>query len=80
MEQRFHLSELQAKTVIDLRGGRDLGRVCDMELEPGSGRILRLYVPGRCRWFGLFGREEDVAVDWDQIRLVGVDVILVELE
>lgn len=79
MEQRFSLSELQEKPVIDLRDGRDLGRVCDMELERETGRILRLYLPGRCRWFGLFGREEDLAVEWDRIRLVGVDTILVEL-
>ena len=75
----FRLSELQTKDVINVRDGKNLGRICDMEMDADHGRILRLMLPGRPRFFGFFGREESVEISWENIRLIGLDVILVDL-
>lgn len=32
---------------------------------------------GRCRFFGLFGREEDFIIPWEAIDKIGDDIILV---
>lgn len=79
MNERFRLSELQTKDVINIRDGKNLGRICDMEMDTDHGRILRLMLPGKPRFFGFFGREDGVEIGWENIRLIGLDVILVDL-
>ena len=37
-----------------------------------------LVVPGRLRFFGLLGREEDKVFPWESVRRFGEDIILVE--
>lgn len=36
-------------------------------------------VPGKCRFFGLFGRADDYVIPWQCIRRFGEDIILVEV-
>ncbi|MGI6030526.1 MAG: YlmC/YmxH family sporulation protein [Eubacteriales bacterium] len=73
-------TELRYKEVINLKTGQKLGYVCDCELEPKQGRMLSLIVPGRSRFFGLFGREDDYVIPWEQICVIGEDLVLVEQE
>ena len=72
-------SELRYKEVIDVHTGFRLGYVCDAELDEKEGRILSLLTPGRARFFGLLGREDDYVLPWPCIRRVGRDIILVDL-
>ena len=50
------------------------------------GRIIRIstpaltLTPGRPRFFGLLGREEDYVLPWKNIVRVGSDIILVEVK
>ena len=37
-----------------------------------------LVVPGRRRFFGLLGREEDKVIPWGAVKRFGEDIILVE--
>lgn len=73
------LYELSRKDVIQTDTGENLGRVDDLVLEEDGARVSRLILRGRPRWFGLFGREEDLEIEWKDIRSIGADVIMVEV-
>ena len=73
-------SELRIKEVVNLKDGRRLGAISDLELDLQSGRVVALVLPAAGRWLGVFGRDHDIVVPWDRIRKFGQDVILVELE
>ena len=72
--------DLRCKEVINICDGCRLGFVNDVELDAVTGKILALVVPGPCRFFGLFGREDDCVIPWPAIKRIGEDMILVELE
>jgi YlmC/YmxH family sporulation protein len=75
-----YYSELCYKEVIDIHTGFRLGYVCDVELDDREGCISSLVTPGRPRFFGLFGREEDYVLPWKNIVRVGSDIILVDVK
>ena len=57
METR--IAELRYKEVISVEDGSRFGYVGDMEVDMDTGQVRALVVPGRRRFFGLLGREED---------------------
>ena len=73
------LSDWSLKEVIDLDTGARLGRVRDAEIEPESGRVLSLILPGKLRSLGLLGREDELVIPWQHIAQVGEDIIFVRL-
>ena len=70
--------DIRGKEVIDICTGIRLGFPIDVEVDVVSGRMVAIIVPGPCRYFGLFGREDDIIIPWDCIRRIGDDIILVE--
>lgn len=68
------------KEVIDIRSGRRLGDLIDVEIDEESGRITAIVVPGEGRWFGIWGGGPDLVIPWTKIVRVGPDCILVEIE
>ena len=49
------------------------------EIDPESGRVTALIIPGRLRWLGLLGREEERVIPWEHIRRLGEDIIFVRI-
>ena len=76
METR--IAELRYKEVISVEDGTRYGYVGDMEIDLESGQVRALVVPGRRRFFGLFGREEDKVIPWTSVCRFGEDIILVQ--
>ncbi len=76
METR--IAELRYKEVISVEDGTRYGYVGDMEVNLESGQVRALVVPGRRRFFGLLGREEDKVIPWSAVKRFGEDIILVE--
>jgi len=74
------ITDLRYKEIINLHNGHRMGFVCDTEISLPEGQVTALLVPGPARFFGLFGREEDVVIPWDKISKIGEDIILVDLE
>lgn len=72
-------SELRMKDVINVVDGRRLGLIGDLELDLEHGCVKSVVVPGASRFLGLFGRDHDTVIDWQQIQKIGQDVILVEM-
>lgn len=72
------IADLRYKEVISVEDGTRYGYVGDMEIDLESGQVRALVVPGRRRFFGLFGREEDKVIPWTSVRRFGEDIILVQ--
>lgn len=73
------VSELKMKDIINVVDGKRLGFIKDIELNLHVGRIQSLILPGTSKFMGIFGRCDDLSINWDQIKKVGADVILVEI-
>ncbi len=73
-------SALRTKDVINVVDGRRMGFVGDLELDLEGGRLKAVVITGASHLLGLFGRERDTVIPWDQIRKIGEDVILVEID
>lgn len=76
----MRIAELRYKEIINVCSGHRLGFVCDVEIDMCTGKLLSLIVPGRCRFFGLFGREEDYVIPFECVTRLGNDIILVEIQ
>ncbi len=72
------LYELCEKSVVNLSTGACLGRVDDLVFSPDSAVITHLVIFGKPRFFGLLGRGEDTRIEWQRIRTIGADVVLVD--
>lgn len=73
-----YFSDLRYKEVIDVHSGFRLGYVCDAEFDDAEGRLVSLITPGKAKFFGLLGREDDYVLPWGCIVRIGGDIILVE--
>lgn len=75
----LRFSELRCREIINICDGDRVGFVSDLELDSVGGNVVSLIVPGRPRFLGLFGREDDYVIPWSCIRRMGADTILVEV-
>lgn len=71
------ISEFRDKQVVCVNSGCALGPVCDVEVDTNCGKLVSVIVYGRCRFFGIFGRGEDIIIPWCEIKVIGPDTILV---
>lgn len=75
----INLSEMREKEVINIRDGSRLGFIYDFEIDLEKGRVLAVVLPGEGKILGLFGKNNDLVIDWKNIIRVGQDFILVDL-
>ena len=71
-------SDLRAKEVVNIIDGKRLGNIIDIEINLETGKLTAIVVPGTGRFFGFFGRNEEIVIPWEKINKIGLDVILVE--
>lgn len=73
-------SELKLKDVIDIKRGKKLGFIDDIDIEVEKGQIKAFVVPAhQNKLFNFFLKKNEQVITWDEIRKIGEDVILVEL-
>ncbi len=73
----YKIGEFRDKEVININDGTNYGRVCDMEFDTESARLISIVVFGRRRLLGIFGRDDDIVITWENIKVIGNDTILV---
>lgn len=58
----------------------DYGYVQDVTADLESGVITSIIVPGNTNKINIFLNNNEIVIPWKQIRCIGEDIILVELE
>lgn len=72
------LAELRTKEVINIRDGKRLGRVMDIEFCVVDSRVTALVVPADTSLIQtLRGEKCGTVIPWENIERIGDDVILV---
>lgn len=71
-------SELRTKPVIELKEGRRLGSINDIEFDLTTGKVTGIVVPTAEKHWGFFERGSSVVIPWEAIVKIGSDVILVD--
>ncbi|SFA46467.1 sporulation protein, YlmC/YmxH family [Parageobacillus thermantarcticus] len=75
----MRISEFQTKDVVNVANGKKLGNIGDIDIDLETGQIQSLIILGTGKVLGLFGREEETVIPWQNIVKIGADVILVRL-
>ncbi len=72
------LSDLQKKDIIKIDTGLKLGKIIDIEFDPDNGKMIKLIVENNKGIRSMFSSEYDYEVDYNNIKKIGEDVILIE--
>lgn len=72
--------QLREKEVINVRDGARLGFVSDIEINIKNGCVLAIIIAGPCKVLGIFGRETEYIISWCDIKKIGDDIILVDVD
>ncbi|HWQ43864.1 MAG TPA: YlmC/YmxH family sporulation protein [Desulfosporosinus sp.] len=77
----MRISDLRLLDVVNVKDGRRLGPIKDLDLDLERGSVKGIVLPGPSRSWGFFGssKTEDFFVPWDRVKKIGVDVILVDV-
>lgn len=76
----INLSEMREKEVINIRDGVKIGLIYDFEIDLESGKVVAVMIPGPGKILGIFGKNNDLMIDWKNIVRIGTDAILVDLD
>ncbi|MBE6749714.1 MAG: YlmC/YmxH family sporulation protein [Ruminococcaceae bacterium] len=74
---RCRIGDLRNKQVVCVKNGGVLGYVSDIEINTQSGSVEAIVIYGKLRFFGLFGREDDIIISWNEIEVIGKETVLV---
>lgn len=73
----IRISEIEIKQVVNTIDGRILGQIADFEIDPLEGKLRSVILPLPGKGF-FFRRRETINIPWQEIKKIGVDVILAE--
>lgn len=76
----FRVDELKEKQVVCVKNGCVLGNVSDIEIDSETGKIKALIIFGRTKFLGVFGRENDIIIPFEEIEIIGSETILVKCD
>lgn len=73
------MRDLEAKDIVNVCTGAKLGRMCDLEMDTSCGKITAILVADGLGGFWQ-SRTESLRIPWENVRCVGEDAILVEVQ
>lgn len=71
--------DFRQKEVIDITNGKIVGFVVDVDAEFNAGSIKNIIVAQTSGLLRGIGGKNNITIPWSSIKLIGEDVILVEL-
>lgn len=71
--------DFKHKEVINIKNGKRLGYVQDVCADLETGTITSIIVPGSNKILNIFSSNNDIVIQWQNIKCIGEDVILVEM-
>lgn len=76
----INLSEMREKEVINIRDGAKMGFIYDFEIDLDNGKVLAAIIPSYGKVLGIFGKNRDLIIPWQNIFKIGHDIILVDID
>lgn len=78
--KNMRLSEISGKEIIDYERGQRLGILgqTDLVIDEQTGRIDAFIIP-TMKWFGFGKKEKETIVYWNQIKKIGADMIIIDV-
>lgn len=73
------LSELQKKDIVDIKTGRKIGKIVDIEFDISSGYMIKFIIESNGILKNIFSSNEDIVIRFSQIKKLGEDVILIDI-
>lgn len=73
------LSQLRQMEIIDVSEGRRLGFISDIVFDDELTKIESFVVPPQAGIFSLFKKKDEIYIKWDQIKVIGIDIMLVDI-
>jgi YlmC/YmxH family sporulation protein len=76
----MRLSEMSGKEIVDVKRAERLGILghTDLEINENTGEIRSLIIPS-LKWFGLKKEGSDIRVQWNHIKKIGTDMIIIDI-
>lgn len=72
--------DFKRKEVINITDARRLGFVQDVCADLETGKITSIIVPGGTnKLINFFSSNNDIIIEWNKIKCIGEDLILVEI-
>ncbi|WP_394232481.1 YlmC/YmxH family sporulation protein [Niallia oryzisoli] len=77
----MRLSELSGKEIVDVNRAERLGVLgqTDLEINVQSGQIEALLIP-TLKWFGMKKQGGEIRVEWEQIKKIGNDMMIIDMQ
>ena len=74
------IADLRNKQVVCIKNGCVLGFIYDVEFDTCNGCLTAIIIPGRPRFLGFFGHDDDIVIPWSDIEVIGQETVLVKTE
>jgi YlmC/YmxH family sporulation protein len=74
------LSALRQMEVIDIFEGRRLGFISDIIFDDDIKRIEYIVIPPQSTVFSIFRKKEEMIIKWEQIKVIGIDIVLIDTD
>ena len=71
--------DFRQKEVINISDGKRLGYIVDAIIDEEKGTVSAFVIPPQSKVFGIFGKESECIIPWENIRKIGEDIVLVEI-
>ena len=71
--------DFKHKEVVNIKDGKRLGYVQDVNADLETGIITSIIVPGNSKFISMFSSSNDIIIPWSNIKCIGDDIILVEI-
>ncbi len=71
--------DFRQKEVVNVRDGKILGFVIDVDAELTNGAIKSIVVAQVGKLIKSLGGKNNITIPWNNVKLIGEDVILVEI-
>ena len=73
------ISDMQYKTIININDGKEIGRITDLEIDD-SGVIINYFATPKRNIFSIFSSNKETVFKTKDIKKIGKDVILAQLD
>lgn len=73
------MSDLQYKTIININDGKEIGRISDLEIDE-NGIIINYFAMPKRTLFNIFSSNKETNFTTKDIKKIGKDVILVQID